>query len=618
MERRLAALFAADAVGYTRLMEDDEQGAYAELAACRAIIDACIARHGGRIFGTAGDSVVAEFASSVEAVRAARACQHALATRPGPDPAERLAFRIGVHFGDVMVEAGDILGDGINVAARLEGLAPPGGVCVSGQVAEQVAGKLDETFVRAGRQRLKNRRQPVEVWCWPAAKARRLRAAGLRRPAAVAALAAAALAGTALFAVLERGAEDRAAMPTGPRIAVLPFEEIGSAAGEAVFAAGLSRDINAMLARASNLFVISPDATKAFRAGPDCALIRRELGADFILSGTVRRSAERLRITTRFTDATTCRELAAPGPFNRDLNAGAVFDVQLEIARKVVAEIGSSDAPIFDSAWVARIRRKAPESLTAYDCVLLSYWFYETFAPERHRRARACLEKAVETDPDYSLAWSRLAFAYIESEKYGIDTAADWPERAEAAAERAIALDPANADAYYALAIRSQMLHEERAVFRAYAMRAIALNPHDSFILADLGTWMAYSGEWELGEAWVTRAKALNPKHQSWWDWIWMLDAYRQGDYAAAIAIAHTVNLPGNHMVQAALAAAYAMNGDESEAATTLAHVLELRPDYASDPRQPFRTRGMETALIEALMEGLRRAGLAVPPRQGG
>ncbi|MBD1545967.1 tetratricopeptide repeat protein [Roseibium aggregatum] len=400
-------------------------------------------------------------------------------------------------------------------------------------------------------------------------------------------------------------------MPTGQRIAVVPFEEVGTPDEEAYFAKGLSRDINAFLSEFSNLFVFAPSTTAALQ-NRDCPSVRSELDVDFILSGTVQRAGNQLRVTTTFTNARDCRQLNAPGPFDRDLSAHSVLDVQLEIARKVVAEIGSADAPIFDAAIISQVEAKGPDKLSAYECVLLSYWFYENFAPDRHRKARDCLKNAVKSDPDYSLAWSRLAFAYIESKKYAIDPTDDWAEKSLAAARRAIDLDPKNPDAYYALAIRSQIVGEDRTVFRNYARKAIELNPNDSFVLADLGTWMAYSGEWETGKEWVTRAKKLNPKHQSWWDFIWQLHAFLQGDYAASIDYAQIVNLPGNYMVQATLAAAYAMNGDQKKAAETLARVLELKPGFADDPQQPYRARGMPDELIDGLMEGLRKAGLKI------
>jgi class 3 adenylate cyclase/TolB-like protein len=613
MERRLAAILAADAVGYSRQMAINEEAAFSTLSARRGIIDAVIEDHGGRIFGSAGDSVVAEFQSTVEAVRSAIEIQNQLreANKDLPE-AEQMTFRIGVNFGDVMFEGENILGDGVNIAARLEGLAPPGGVCIPKQVEEQVAGKLDIAFANAGRHRLKNIAKPVEIWLWPPERAGTMRRATIswRQVVAVAGLALVAVAAL-LYFVLDIGRE--AASPTGPRIVLIPFKNLGTSSDDAFFSEGLTRDISAHLSKFSNLFVIAPAAGTKFRDNADCGEIRRELQADYILTGTVRRSQDHLRITTAFMDARSCRQLDAPGPFDRDLSLADVLEIQLEIAKKVAAEIGSADAPLFNAEVQRAIRRKAPDNLEAYECVLLSYWFYETFESDRHRRARACLERAVKIDPAYSLAWSRLAFSYIETKKYAIDTPPNWAGLSREAANRSIDLDPDNPDAYYALAILSQMLGEDTTVLQNFAERAIALNPNDAFVLADLGTWMAYTGKWERGKEWVTRAKRLNPNHQSWWDWIWLLHHYLRGEYTEARDVALKINLPGNYVIQAALTATYGMLGEEKKAEEALAHLLKIRPDYPEDPRAPYRIRGMEPELIEGLMEGLRRAGLKVP-----
>ncbi|WP_316652989.1 adenylate/guanylate cyclase domain-containing protein [Ovoidimarina sediminis] len=593
----------ADAVGYSSRIEENETKALAALARTRAIIDEVLETHRGTVFSTAGDSVLAEFSSALEATKAALDIQRRLAKVQE----ETFQLRIGVHFGDVAQQGGTFLGDGVNIAARLEPLAPVGGVLITGVVADQIVGKTDEDFTSIGKQSVKNIARPLELFCWPPEAMRIYRRQRLMRYWPSAFAAALLIAGLSGILFLNGSSDD--GMPTGPRIAVLPFDESGTTDEEAFFADGLSRDINAYLSKFSNLFVLSPNSTRQF-ADADCPKIRNELGADFILSGTVRRGGEDLRVTTIFTDARDCKQLNAPGPFTRDLSAHSVIDLQIEIARKVVAEIGSADAPIFDAKLAQAIEAKSPENLSAYECVLLSYWFYENFDPDRHRRARDCLIGAVQTDPGYSLAWSRLAFSFIESEKYAIDRSDTWAEDSLEAAQRAIDLDAANPDAYYALAIRSQMVGDPASVFANYARKAIELNPNDSFVLADLGTWMAYAGQWETGKDWVTRAKALNPKHQSWWDFIWQLDAYLQGDYASSIEYAQSVNLPGNYMVQAALTAAYAMNGDGEKAEQTLQKVLELKPDYAEDPEQPFRARGMQPELIEKLIEGLERAGL--------
>lgn len=616
MERRLTAVLAADAVGYSRLMEADEEAALAMLASRRIVIDRLISEHGGRIFGSAGDSVLAEFTSSVEAVRCAIEIQKELEQADqGVADAERMQFRIGINFGDVILEDDNVFGDGVNVAARLEGLAPAGGVCVSGQVAEQVASSENKFFANAGRHKLKNISKPVEVWCWPPEDAGTLRRASAKWPmigamGAIVIIAAA----VSVYYVIQSRTDKLALTPSGPRIAVIPFSQIGDDVDDAYFSDGLTKDINAQLSKFSNLFVIAPSSTREFGDKANCQNIRKALNADYVLEGTVRRSQNDLRVTTSLTDAATCRQLDAPGPFDRDLSVASVLDVQLEIAKKVVAEVGSSDAPLFNAAVQSAIRRKAPESLASYECVLLSYWFYETFAPDRHRRARSCLENAVKVDGDYSLGWSRLAFSYIESKKYSIDTPSDWAELSRSAANRALDLDPDNPDAYYALAILSQMTREDHTVFQNFAKKAIELNPNDAFVLADLGTWMGYSGQWEQGKEWVSRSKLLNPKHQSWLDYIWHLHHYLKGEYAQARDVALKVNLPDNYMVQASLTAAYAMNGEQAKAKQTLSHVLKIRPDYPKDPRAPFRTRRMPPELIDRLMAGLGKAGLDVPP----
>ena len=614
MERKLAAILAADAVGYSKQMGANEEAAFSALSGRRAIIDAVIEKHGGRVFSVAGDSVVAEYQSTVEAVRSAVEIQKQIQEcNKGLAEAEQMTFRIGVNFGDVMLEEDNVFGDGVNVAARLEALAPSGGVCISKQVMEQVSGKLEADFAKAGTHRLKNIAKPLEVWCWPAKHAVKMRRTARRRHHAIATTAAVAVtAAVGAYFVIDR-AEERS-LPTGPRVVVIPFENLGGDPDDAFFSDGLSRDIYVYLSKFSNLFVIAPDAGALYRDSADCNSIRNDLRADYILNGTVRRSLDKIRVTTAFTDARTCRELDAPGPFDRNLSLANVIDIQLKIAKKVAAEIGSADAPLFNAAIQREIRRKAPDNLQAYECVLLSYWFYETFAPEHHRRARACLERTLETDSDYSLGWSRLAFSYIESKKYAIDTPQDWAELSREAAHSATDLDPDNPDAYYALAILSQMLGEDAVVFRNFAERAIELNPNDAFVLADLGTWIAYTGAWERGKELVSRAKALNPKHQSWWDWIWLLHHYRDGEYKEARDVALRINLPNNYVIQAALAATYGMMGERSKAEEELAHLFNIRPDFPSDPRAPYRIRGMEPELIEDLMEGLRRAGLEVPP----
>lgn len=616
--RKLTAIFYADVAGYSRLTGNDELGTHHVVMDLLDYAQKTIQQQGGAVLRYAGDAILAEFSSVVSCVDAAITVQKELASRNQNIPKDQqVLIRIGVNLGEVIEDRGEIYGDGVNIAARLEALAPPGGVCITDQVAEQIAGKLEVSFAKAGRHNLKNISKPVEIWCWPAEEARKLIRDSFdwRKNSILAVVPIIAL--LALVYVFFYSGDD--GLPTsGPRIAVIPFENLSDSQEDLFFSDGLTKDINAHLSKFSNLFVIAPSSVKGFGKLPKCEEVRDELQVDYILEGTVRRSQEHLRVTTTFTDAKSCRQLDAPGPFDRDLNAANVLDVQLEIAKKVVAQIGSADAPLFNANVQNEIRRKAPDKLEAYECVLLSYWFYETFEPDRHRKARSCLERAVEIDPDYSLAWSRLASSYNETKKYAIDTPANWADLARNAANQAIALDPDNANAYYALAILTQMTSQDHVEFQNFSDKAISLNPNDAFVLADLGTWLGYSGRWEKAKEWVSRSMQLNPKHQSWLWQTWHLYHFLNGEFAESRDMALKMNLPDNYMVQASLAAAFAMNGEQEKAEKTLAHVLELRPNYPEDPRAPFRARGMPVELIEGIMEGLRKAGLDVKSAESG
>lgn len=612
--RKLTAIFYADVAGYSRLTGIDELGTHQVVMDLLDFAQKTIQKQGGTVLRYAGDAILAEFSSVVSCVNAAITTQTELAARNQDiSKDQKVLIRIGINLGEVIEDRGEIYGDGVNIAARLEALAPPGGICITGQVAEQVADKLEVLFTNTGRHKLKNISRPVEIWCWPAEGARKLArdASNWRKKITLAVASIAVL--LALGYLYLRNDFDNP-VPSGPRIAVIPFENLSGNQEDVYFSDGLTKDINAHLSKFSNLFVIAPSSVRNFGKDSKCEEVRDELHVDFILEGTVRRSQEKLRVTTAFTDAKTCRQLDAPGPFDRDLNAANILDIQLEIAKKVVSQIGSADAPLFNAKIQKEIRGKVPDKLEAYECVLLSYWFYETFEPDRQRKARRCLERAVQIDPDYSLAWSRLAFSYIESKKYAIDTPAEWADLARSAADQAIALDPDNPDAYYALAVLTQMTSQEFAEFQNFSDRSVSLNPNDAFVLADLGTWMGYAGQWEKGKEWVSRSMQLNPKHQSWLWQTWHLDYFLKGEYAKSRDMALKMNLPENYMVQASLTAAYAMNGEQEKAEQTLAHVLELRPDFSEDPRAPFRSRGMPVELIEAIMVGLRTAGLEVEP----
>jgi adenylate cyclase len=610
--RKLTTILATDIVGYSRLMSEDEADTLTRLKAdLRDILEPRIAETRGRLIKLMGDGALIEFSSVVDAVNFSVDVQQCVGIRNKTIPENRrIEYRIGINVGDIIVDGDDIYGDGVNVAARLESLAPSGGICASAQVAKEALGKTDAEFSNAGIHTLKNISTPLEVWCWPkssAVKLRRNRNDRIKGTTVGISIVIVCVIIALLFIFLR----DIESASTSPRIAVIPFDNIGNNQDDAYFSDGLSKDINALLSKFSNLFVIASSSVRDFK-GASCEEIVKELQADYILNGTVRRSASKLRVTTTFIDGKTCRQLDSPGPFDRNLDTENVFDIQLEIAKKVVAEVGSADAPLFNSNIQRTIRQKIPENLSTYECVLLSYWFYESFEPNRHRKAHTCLEKNLKIDVDYSLGWSRLASSYNESKKYAIDTPENWAELSRDSANRAISLDPDNPNAYYALAILTQMTTQNLDEFRSFAEKAIELNSNDAFVLADLGTWMGYAGQWQKAKEWVSKSMQLNPKHQSWLFQTWHLDHFLRGEYAKSRDYGLKMNLPKNYMVQASMTAAYAMNGEQKKAEETLMNLLELRPNYPDDPRAPFRARGMPTELVERIMQGLRKAGLEV------
>jgi len=279
-----------------------------------------------------------------------------------------------------------------------------------------------------------------------------------------------------------------------------------------------------------------------------------------------------------------------------------------------VGLVGSPDAPLLKSKIKEEIRAKRPDSVEAYECVLLSFWLYDDFRPEAHAEARDCLERAVKLDPNYALAWAHLGQMYFEEYKYGYNKRPEPVERALAATRKALELDPQEQYAHYVLALIGYLTEKSFDSFYAAADRAIAINPNNAFVLADLGTWIAYSGQWERGKALVAKAMKLNPLHQRWLRMSFFLDSYRKGEYTEALALALTMNLPNNEGVQAGLAAAYGQLGETAKAKATLDQIIANDSEFASNPRRWFIRRRIPDELVETIMDDLRKGGLNVPP----
>ena len=375
MIRRLAAILAADVAGYSRLMHADEEGAHARFTGLMAgVIEPAIAQHAGRIVKSTGDGFLAEFASAVEAAKCALQFQMEIARDVAGESADqRFAFRVGIHLGDVIVEERDIYGDGVNVAARLEALAKPGGIVVSGVVHENVRGRISCGFEDLGDQTVKNIAKPVRTYrVLPATE----------QP---------------------REPERTLALPDKPSIAVLPFQNMSGDPGQEYFVDGMTEEIITALSRVPSFFVVARDSTFAYKGtSPNIRQAGRELGVRYVLEGSVRKARERVRITGQLIDATSGMHIWA------DRFDGVLTDI-FELQDQVAASVVGASEPKLRDVEIERARLKPPEDLRAYDLVLRARFADDLSTRDSDEEARRLLHHALEIDPNYALALALLA-----------------------------------------------------------------------------------------------------------------------------------------------------------------------------------------------------------------
>ena len=483
-KRRLAAILAADVVGYSRLIGLDEEGTLSRLRRLfRDAVQPAIAGQGGRIFKVNGDGLLAEFGSAMDALLAASAVQSAVARLDTVGAEDRrIAFRIGLHVGDVVAEQGDLLGDGVNIAARLEGLAEPHGVVLSAAAREALGPHFAGQLRDLGEQRLKNIDRPVRAYAVESMT--RAVANGIEAPAVIPALS----------------------LPERPSLAVLPFREAQPDATNAHVADGLVDEIIHALGSVRELFVIARTSTLGFGAGTiDVRLISRELGVRYVLHGTVRRAGNQLRVGTELSDAST-GQIIRTDRFDGEIDD--IFDLQARISQRVLRTI----APHVRERELQRSQLKRPENLTGYERVLQAKALMERMDAESHARAAPLLRDAIVADPSYAAAHSWLAYWYIFHIGEGRSTDPDADSRAAADASRtAMELDRNDARATalhgYVLAYmfhdhaRSRVLHE----------RALDISPNmaDAWTLGSLSA--GFAGDGPLAVARARNGLRLSP-----------------------------------------------------------------------------------------------------------
>jgi adenylate cyclase len=586
VERRLAAILAADVAGYSRLMGLDEEGTLAALKRHRGeLVEPKIKEHRGRIVKTTGDGMLVEFASVVDAVRCAVELQREMAARNGDIPAERrIEFRIGLNLGDIIIDDNDIYGDGVNIAARLEALAEPGGICVSRVVRDQVRDKLDFSFADMGEQQVKNIARPV--------RAHRIL------------LGAEAVGSIGAAAAVARSARP---VPQKPSIAVLPFANMSGDIEQEYFSEGVTEDIITNLSRNRAFFVISRSTSFTYK-GPavDVGKVARELGVRYVLEGSIRRAGNRVRITAQLIDAETGHHLWADR-YDREL--ADVFALQDEIAQRITGAI----APGIISAEIRHAQRKGPSQLDAWDRIMRAHWHIRRFTEYDIAEARRLLGKAIALDPADSMAFSDLAFARHFEAVFGWG---DGPAQSHAAfaeaARKAVTVDDEDAVAHTALGLHELFSgrHEEA---RRRLRRALDLDPNLAPAHGFLGNTYAWGGDHDAALPHLEEAIRLSPRDPLLvlWHAGMSLCALTAGRYEEAIEFGIRAAEDNLEFADtyAFLAAAAGQLGGAAAARAALDQLLQRMPGLtASDPRldRPF-ARAVDR---ERFLEGLRKAGM--------
>ena len=544
MERRLAAILAADMVGYSRLMERDEAGTLAALKGRRKeVIEPLFQKHGGRIVKEMGDGLLVEFASAVNAVACAVELQGAMAIANADIPDDRrLVLRIGINVGDVIVDGRDLYGDGVNVAARLEALATPGAIVISANLHEQLQGKLDIGFVDLGEQQLKNMVRPVRAYRLEP----RARAASESPRAA--------------------GVEDQKPVS----VAVLPFTNMSGDLEQEYFSDGITEDLITELSRFNDLLVIARNSCFTFKGtAVDVKEAGRKLNARYIVEGSVRKSGKRVRITAQLIETATGNHLWAER-YDRDLED--IFAVQDDVVRAISGAIPGR----LNRLAIEQLRRKPPGNLTAYDCALRGRWAYFHLA-EGIPLALEWYKKAIEADPEYALAHAGFAMTSV----FGV-LAVGLPGEATLAsgrehARRAVALDDTN-PVVNACAAFTYHIAGDYKLARSHAQRAAALNPNDPFALYVMGCALSYTGDPEEALDWFARSERLEPYAVDDQRLDTLCDChYMLCNYQRVIEIHETFqNTPA--FLHIVLAAAHAQLGQTEESHASMREYERLKP----------------------------------------
>jgi adenylate cyclase len=568
LERRLAAILAADVVGYSALMEADETGTLVALQAHRAeIFDPLIAEHSGRIVKLMGDGTLVEFSSVIDALKAALAIQ-----KRNAEADSQIRLRIGVNLGDVIIDGDDIYGDGVNVAARLETLAAPDGICIASVVNDSVGNRLADDFVDAGEHQVKGIKRSIRVLRWPAMG---------DTPAPP-------------------------ARPEKPSIAILPFENISSDPEDDYFSQGITDDIATDLSKVSGLFVIARNATREYKeSAMASALVARELGVRYILEGSVRRGGGKVRINARLMDADNANQLWAE---RFDGNLEDIFLLQDQITESIVATL----AVTLTQAEQNRAFSKESKNLQAYDYVLQGISFHNRFSLEDNVKAIDLFSRAIELDQDYAPAHAGLAWALVHdaNQEWATDPKATL-DLALKHAKRAVLLDSSLAKAHMVLGdVHCWMRQHKLAV--AEGRRAVFLEPSNADAHFALAYYLVIAGEPEEAAAEAKLALRFNPVYANRFYYeVLGISLYFTKQYEAALAALEqgVGRYPEYQGLHQWLTATHVQLGQIDDARAHAKELMKLRPDVSLRhlaERLPYKNKGD----LEQMLADLRQAGV--------
>ena len=622
MERRLAAILAADVVGYSRLMGKDEAGTLAALKTHRQeLIDPKAAQYNGRTIKLMGDGALMEFPSVVEAVAFAVEVQLAMGERnAGLTEDRQILYRVGINIGDIVVENDDIFGDGVNVAARLEGLAEPGGICVRRNVRNQVRDKLDLNFEDLGEIEVKNIARPVRVFrvvlddkaqtlaspvvATPVASVHRHG----RQIAMALAVCLALAGGLAWWQPWAPSAETAALTPKSQSpseelsIAVLAFKNLSSDPNQDYFSDAIAEDITTELSRFSDLFVISRESAFSYKGQSKTAKqIGRELGVRYLLEGSVQRSGDRLRVTVQLIDTSRESHVWAE---KYDREVVDVLVVQDDIVRSVVSTLGEE---IWQNA-AAELKNKPLASFEAYDYRLQGTEALHKLTKDTNLEARRLYLKALELDPELGRAYIGLAWTHL------LDYIAQWVDAGPEALDRAYdytqRASEVGAPGYHVhrLLGRISASRGEHDKALEHNARAIELNPNDGDLLATQAILLRDAGQSDEARRWVDEAIRRNPHYPGWYGSVLAGIHYLEGDYEQAVAVLNRVESLAiwDHRL---LAASYAQLGLHEKARQHAEEILAVSPDFSLarfKTKIPYR----KEADRDHVLDGLAKAGL--------